>query len=463
MKPTYEELELQLKRTEETLAKTQNLLKLALERIAILEEKLNKNSRNSSKPPSTDRKPNTQNNIDKTRKSRAGINRALYPSDRVDHFVSCNLESCPHCGSKDISNNEKPMSLQQVELPEVKSIVTQFDCNKYTCRSCGEHSIAELPVGVPNSAFGPRLMALIASLTGIFHLSKREAMRLVKDLYDIDICEGSIINIEERVGLSLKEVHERIHHVVTKSVLCKHFDETSWRNSGKSQYIWVASNSQAVCFKIDQSRSRDAFHRVFGVISKGPKVTDRYPVYDEFEKDHQYCLSHLIRDFRKYAEREGLDGEIGEAIVKRLSQACKIQSELRREIISIKCRNQKLSYCRKRVELDLIDGLASGSNELARFCENVLNDFDKLWTFTKFHDVDPTNNLAERDLRKLVLWRKKSYGTRSERGQKFVERISSVGETLNRAGHNILTFISNAVSSFYKGLEAPYISQIAGF
>lgn len=456
MKPTYEELE-------SALAKTQHLLKIALERIAALEEKLNKNSKNSSKPPSTDRKPNSQDRPDIPKKSRQGINRTPYPADQVDHFISCNLETCPHCGGKDLIDNEQPVSIQQVELPEVKASVTQFNCNKYTCGSCGEHSMAGLPVGIPNSAFGPRLMALIATLTGIFHLSKREAIRLVKDLYGVDICEGSVINVEERVAWSLREVYERIHHIVTKGALCKHFDETSWRNNGKNQYVWVASTAKAVCFKLDPNRSRDAFHRAFGILATGPKVTDRYAVYDEFDKDHQYCLAHLIRDFRKYREREGLDGEIGGSIEKELRHACKIQAKFRIELISKKSRNQCLVHCRKRVESNLIDGLASGSDELASFCENVLNDFDKLWTFTRFIDVDPTNNLAERDLRKLVLWRKKSYGTRSERGQRFVERISSVGETLNRAKQNILVFISNAVSSFYKGLEAPYISQAAGF
>ena len=82
MKPTYEELE-------SALVKTQNLLKLALERIAELEERLNKNSKNSSKPPSSDRKPNNEDQKNKEKKSRSGINRALIPPEKVDQFVDC--------------------------------------------------------------------------------------------------------------------------------------------------------------------------------------------------------------------------------------------------------------------------------------------------------------------------------------------------------------------------------------
>ena len=87
----------------------------------------------------------------------------------------------------------------------------------------------------------------------------------------------------------------------------------------------------------------------------------------------------------------------------------------------------------------------------------------KLWTFFRFSDMDPTNNLAERDLRKIVVWRKKSYGTRSERGKKFVERITSVAETLKKQKMNILKFIQKALVANISGQEAPYICLSRGF
>ncbi len=71
--------------------------------------------------------------------------------------------------------------------------------------------------------------------------------------------------------------------------------------------------------------------------------------------------------------------------------------------------------------------------------------------------------MAERDLRKLVLWRKKSYGTRSERGQRFVERISTVVGTLRKPGRNVLEFVTKAVEYFYLQDSAPLITKNAGF
>ncbi len=458
MKPTYEELEA-------LLAKTQNILKLALERVAslearitVLEEKLNKNSKNSSQPPSKDRKPNSSDRMDKDKRPRSGMNRAVIPPEKIDQFIDCILTSCPGCGSNKLAQEAQAECLQQVELPEVKATITQFNRFRYTCTCCGNRSTARLPTGIPNSAFGTRLMTLIAMLTGALHLAKRDAIALVKDLYGVEICEGSIINVEERVGNAIDEVYRRIHQVVTKSLATKHFDETSWRNSGKNGYVWVASTNQAVCFKIDAHRSKKAFLNFVGMLTASPIVTDRYAVYNDASDNHQYCLAHLIRDFRKYGERKGTDGEIGLAAEKELREACKIHKRFKKAEISLKSRDHRLRHSRKRLENYLIDGLASGSDELAKFCENILDHFDKLWTFAKFSEVDPTNNLAERDLRKIVLWRKKSYGTRSERGQRFVERISTVCGTLKRTGQNIFDFLQKAVSAFYSGVEAPLMS-----
>ena len=197
MKPTYEELESALARTESALAKMQHLLKLALDRIAELEERLNKNSKNSSKPPSSDRKSNNDDKKNKERKSREGINRAPIPPEKVDQFIDCTLANCPDCESDQLIKDGSEC-LQQIELPEVKAMVTQFNCFRYTCSCCGNRSTASLPNGIPNSTFGTRLMALIATLTGAFHLSKRDTICLLENLYGIGISEGSIINVEKR-------------------------------------------------------------------------------------------------------------------------------------------------------------------------------------------------------------------------------------------------------------------------
>lgn len=114
MKPTYEELEIEVRSLRE-------LLKQALEKIAKLEDQLNRNSKNSSKPPSTDQKSNTSNNQRKSRAPRVGKSRTPFSAERINVHIQCSQENCPHCGSaaielKDVSGEK----WQQAELPEGK-------------------------------------------------------------------------------------------------------------------------------------------------------------------------------------------------------------------------------------------------------------------------------------------------------------------------------------------------------
>lgn len=473
MKPTYEELEATLahikadfEHTKAELAKTQELLKMALEEITKLKEQLNRNSKNSSKPPSTDQKGNTNDDDQKKkRKGRKGKTRPLFPPERVNRHIQCKQENCPHCGSSSIKLSDQPPEiLQQAELPKVQAIVTEYQLLKYGCNACGKNSVASLPEGIPDSAFGPKLMGFLATLTGVFHLAKREAAQLIKDLYGVDMGVGSVPNIEERVADALEPIYRRIHSFVIGSKFCKHFDETGWRDSGKRHFVWLASCEHAAFYMIDRTRSAQAFKRLVGKVpSDLEAVTDRYAVYNVLGKIHQYCLAHLIREFKRYAERDGPDKKIGKALEKELKTVCRIHRDHRKGKHTLEQRNKLLEHRKRKVEFLLEDGMANGSDQLYTLCENLLNDSDKLWTFMHVLGMDPTNNLAERDLRKLVIWRKKSYGTRSNRGKRFVERITSVAQTLRKQGRNVLRFIEEVVESFYHGLSAPFVSEAMGF
>lgn len=478
MKHSYEFLEFELARTNDILAKVlealskfeeeNNRLRIENEKlhceIAKLRTQIDKNSKNSSKPPSTDQKSNTSSNQRASRASRGGKFRTPFSTDKVDVHVQCSQENCPHCGSVTIELSRLPgEKWQQAELPEVKAVITEYELLKYSCQECGKKSTATLPPGVPDSAFGPKLMGLLATLTGVLHVAKREAIQLIKDLYDVDMGVGSVPNIEERVARALDGIYERIHKFVISHRFCTHFDETSWRDQGKRHFVWLATCEQAAVYKIDRNRSTAAFQRLIGQETwKAPAVTDRYAVYSSFQ-DHQYCLAHLIREFRGYGERDGPDKSMGVALEKELRWSCKIHGEYRKNKISIVQRNSRLGIRKKRIQYWLEDGFANGSDALSKLCDTLLNNFEKLWTFTRILGMEPTNNMAERDLRKLVIWRRKSYGTRSERGKKFVERITTVAQTVRKQSGNVLHFVQRAIECFYAQISPPLISEAMGF
>lgn len=460
MKPSYEELEQRCEELQQRVNILEELLRKALARITELEEKLGKNSQNSSKPPSSNQKSNTPGGRKRKRQGHPGQARPLYPPDEVDQHIQCESDCCPHCQSQNLEQLADPFIWQQVELPIVQAIITQYNRFKYRCRDCEERSVAPLPEGVPHSAFGPKLMAFLACLTGRFHLSKREAITLVKDLYGVDLSEGSVINVEENVAKALDEIYHRIHTMVIQGIFPRHFDETSWRDRGKRHYAWIGTTQAAAYYRIDRHRSQEAFCKMIGTKTFQPSTTDRYNAYNILNGPHQYCLAHLIREFHAFAERQDSDGDIGHQIERQLRYACKTHGKWRDGKISKQEREIRLRRSRKRVDELFTDSMASASDELADLCWRLSDEH--LWAFVDNPEMEPTNNMAERDLRKLVLWRKKSYGTRSKRGQRYVERITSIVETLKKNGRNVLRFLEEAVRSYYRKEPAPYIQVSLG-
>lgn len=457
MKPTYEELEIRISQLEQQL-------KVALDTIKKLEERLNKNSKNSSKPPSSDQKANTTQDEKQPRPSRSGASRLPYPLERVNHHVTCTREQCPHCLSSNLQLlHDQNFIWQQAELPEAFAIITQFTCLKYRCNECEKQSTADLPDGVPHSAFGPKLMACVGTLTGRFHLAKREALEVIHCFYNVDLSLGSVINIEENISLALAPVYERINRFVIGSGIVRNCDETGWRDSGKTHFAWIVTNAQAAFFKLHRHRSQEVFLNIIKNQTHVPTVTDRYGAYNVLTGPHQYCLAHLIRDFKKFAERQGADGKIGEEIEKLLRGVCKLYRERQEDELPERKYRCRLTKRKKKLEDLLIDGFNEGSEEFSGLCERILDQFDHLWIFARVEGVEPTNNRAERDLRKLVLWRKKSYGTRSQKGMTFVERITSVVESLKKNGVHILNFLEDALRRYYCGEEAPHINPALGF
>lgn len=214
---------------------------------------------------------------------------------------------------------------------------------------------------------------------------------------------------------------------------------------------------------IDRHRSSEAFFKLFTADPDHVSVvTDRYAVYSIF-KIHQYCLAHLIREFHGYAEKDGPDKLIGEALENKLKTACHIHKKYREGEITLAQRNRCIGHLKRKLEYHLEDGMANGSDDLFKLSETLLDDFDKLWVFTHTPGMEPTNNLAERDLRKLVIWRRKSYGTRSDRGKRFVERITTIAQTLKRQSRSILSFIQEIVIGFYNNAATPFIFEALGF
>ena len=165
-----------------------------------LKERLNLDSNNSSKPPSTDQKRNKQKPKGGALKGHKGHFRK--PSDHVDRIAISKISQCQYCGSRDLDERSFH-SFDQVDIPEIKSLVTRINRYKYRCKECGRKQIAPFPKGYDKTAFGPNLIGFIALCSSVYRMSKRTTQGLLKSLLKVNISLGSIPAMEKKVSRSL--------------------------------------------------------------------------------------------------------------------------------------------------------------------------------------------------------------------------------------------------------------------
>lgn len=116
---------------------------------------------------------------------------------------------------------------------------------------------------------------------------------------------------------------------------------------------------------------------------------------------------------------------------------------------------------RERARDALADGAACGQARTAGLCRALLKREAALWRFADTPGLEPTNNSAERALRPAVVWRKKSFGSSSDAGCRYVERVLSVLQTLRLRGHAPLAYLAAAVAAYRKGEPTPAIAPRA--
>lgn len=280
-----------------------------------------------------------------------------------------------------------------------------------------------------------------------YQLSKRQAGSLIQELLGIHLCCGVISKMESRASKVLEKAYSEIKKEVLEGTDPVYVDETGWRHAGKRAYIWQASTDHATLLQISESRSRASRDKLLGESFSKPIVTDRYSAYSDLAAPHQYCLAHLARDVNRFAECKGTSGFIGKELLDHLKKPFRHWKDYRKGAIDHKQLCSRIGYRRRQIRGWLTEGFCIGSDRLHRFSKGLLKDFDCLWTFLGVAGMQPTNNLAERDLRPMVLWRKRSTGTRGTPGKQFVALVGSVVQTLRKQKRSIFRFLSEAFSS----------------
>lgn len=443
------------------IAELQEKLAWALARIAELEEKLRQSSQNSSKPPSSDppqvQRPTRPPSGRKRggQPGHKGRKRALLPPEKVTRTVPLLPTSCRGCHRPLHGHDPEPLRHQVVELPPITPEVTEYQLGKLFCPCCDLYTRAPLPEGVTTGAFGPRLCAFLGLLSGKYRLSKRSSEELCEEVLGIELSLGSISNVEQQVSAALAAPVEEAK-VYAKQQPVVHADETSWKEGPKKAWLWVLWTSLVTVFQITTRRNAESAKRLLGEGFVGILVSDRWIAYRWVALERrQYCWAHLLREFQAMVERGGKAALYGEPLLEQARLFFKWWHQVRDGTLSRAEFIEKMKVVKQEVRRLLRLAAEACPQKTAGFCRSLLEDETALWTFVSVAGVEPTNNAAERALRHAVLWRKGSFGTQSEAGSRFVERVLTTVTTLRQQKRNVLEYLTQACEAALRHQPAP--------
>ncbi len=421
------------------------------QQVAKLIERLGQNSGNSSKPPSSDPPGARGQRTGKRSKGKRrggqpghrGSRRTQLPVDRVDDIVDFFPSHCEHC-CEALPKTPDPNArrYQFTELPAFEPHTTEYRRHGVHCPGCSAKTWAPYdPDKIPRSPFGPRLMGAVALLTGVYHLSRRRAIQLLADLVGVRISLGAVSAVEARVSEAVAPVvEEACAHVANAAV--KHTDGTSWLQAGVMLSLWTIATACATVFKIVANGRADTLKPLYGKL-RGILVSDRATALNFWAMDRrQICWAHLLRKFVSFTERDGPAGQFGRELLQYTGILFEYWTDYREGKLTREVLRAWMAPVREQFEALLERAVEAKILGVSGSCLDMLEHRAALWTFVDREGVEPTNNHAERELRAFVLWRKRSFGTQSERGNRFAERLMTIAHTARKQGKNVLEFLT---------------------
>jgi transposase len=441
---------------------------LLTKQVAELMAKLGRNSRNSHLPPSSD-PPGTQgggaSGKSKTKHGarkrggqpgHGGSRRTLLPVEEVDAVVNVFPSHCEGCADP-LPEVDDPAAhrYQQVEVPPIKPHTTEWRCHEVACPKCRHRTRAPYDsMQIPASPFGPRLMALVAFLTGVYHVSRRKTVVLLWELLGVRISLGALSAIEARVSEAIAPSVAEVWTRVGEGRV-KHTDGTSWLQAGATRALWTIATKAATVFKILTDNSKATLQPLYGSLS-GILVSDRAKALNFWAMDRrQVCWAHLLRKFVSFSERAGSAAALGRELLEYTGILFEYWHDYRDGKLPRALFVAWMEALGPKVEAALARGVAAGIDGLSGSCADMLEHKAALWTFVANEDVEPTNNHAEREIRAFVLWRKRSYGAQSDRGNLFAERVMTVAHTARKQTRNVLSFLTACCRRQPDGARAP--------
>ncbi len=423
-----------------------------------LEARLATNSRNSSKPPSSDSFAKKTKSLRQPSSKKSGAQTGhpgstLSYVETPDRLVIHDPVQCATCGCAlgEVSATLCPERRQVFDLPPLKLEVTEHKVSVKECPQCDHKNVGAFPESVPTGpSYGEGVRSLALYLNKEHFIPSLRTCAIVQDLFNQLLAEGTLQRAVEFCALELGEVEEVIKEAVVHARV-GHFDETGMHVAGKRGWLHSASTAHWTHYAYHDKRGCVATEEI-GILPQftGRACHDGYQAYMTYACAHSLCNAHHLR------ELTFLDEQLGRAWAHEMKA---LLLEIKQRVDEAKQRGdsglpgQREASFTQRYEEVLRKGFAAEAKEPAPAsgkrgrkkqskAKNLLDRLRKYkeetLCFMKDFAVPFDNNLAERDLRMMKVQQKVSGCFRTEQGARDFCRIRSYISTMKKQGHNVL-------------------------
>jgi transposase len=437
----------------EIILRQQEATQQLFEEVARLKAIINRNSSDSSKPPSSDflkksekakvepldegkRKPGGQPGHQGTTRKGFG---------RVDRFEKTKVESCPNCGSQSwIDMGVK--TRQTARLVKNPIEIVEYEQHQCRCQSCETVVWGEMPSEVIGEQdLEASLQGMLAWLGTYAHMSYEKQQEWLVQMGVEGMGIGTLAATTERVAVSVRAKVEELADWI-KTQIHTHVDETGWPVKGVKEWLWSFSGEGYALYRGADTRSRAELEAVLGEHFAGVLSSDDYSVYNGYAADgQQKCLAHLLRHFKQLLKLlPKSQQEIGRVFIKLIDEAFAVYRKWQKTQDNDRYFKWAEKF-KEKVSKAIEEWMPKAGHSAGKLLKNLRDKSEQWWYFLKDPKIPPDNNRAERNLRLAVTKRKVCGGSRSMDGLDNTAALLTVIQTCKAQGKSALEFFRQAL------------------
>lgn len=371
-------------------------------------------------------------------------------ADKVEKLTIANV--CPDCGSSLEDKGSRARTVIDCQPVKMKKIV--YHLERKRCPKCKKVISARAPGVLAKCLYSNRLLAYVA----VQHYIYGNTLGQIEKQTGVGY--SSLIDAMHQLSKRLKDVPNALIESYRASPV-KHADETGWRTDGNNGYAWLFCTPRISIFRVRRTRAASVAKEVLGDKAlRGILVVDRYNGYNKMPCSIQYCYAHLLRTVKDLEKDFPENAEIKsfvDALASQLTNAISLRT--------LDITNRQF----KRQAAKIKDAIISITNRQARhpaiwkIQDIFLEKTHRLYHWADDSNVPADNNLAERELRPLVIARKLSFGSQSDAGAKTREILMTVLHTLKKRTADVTNALTSALDKLAEQGDIDIYKAVFGF